>query len=138
MNQERQRDLLKLISEQLARLPKWLRIFTTSLAARARPARLALGVAPFVAKKNTPLDGQPFAGIKVIDRRMKALQRGLRGTAEVRPVSSRWAWVEHEISQGGPETGLAILSAWQNGGRFAHYRTALRQVDPKSQRPWLR
>jgi len=112
--------------------------FTTSLAARARPARLALGVAPFVAKKNTPLDGQPFAGIKVIDRRMKALQRGLRGTAEVRPVSSRWAWVEHEISQGGPETGLAILSAWQNGGRFAHYRTALRQVDPKSQRPWLR
>ena len=110
--------------------------FTTDLANRARPARLALGVAPFVAKKNTPLDGEKFAGIKVIDRRMKRLQRGLRGTAEVRPVSSRWAWVEHEISQGGPETGLAILDAWKSGGRFAHYRSALSKIDVGTQRPW--
>jgi len=110
--------------------------FTCALAARARPARLALGVAPFVAKKNTPLDGESFAGIKVIDRRMKQLQRGLRGSAEVRPVSSRWAWVEHEISQGGPETGLAILEAWKNGGRFSHYRAELSQIDPATQRPW--
>ena len=110
--------------------------FTIELADRARPARVALGVAPFVAKKNTPLDGEVFAGIKSVDRTMKRLTRGLRGKAEVRPVSSRWAWVEYEISQGGPQTGLAILEAWRQGGRFAHYKAALQQVDPATLRPW--
>jgi len=110
--------------------------FTIELADRARPSRLALGVAPFVAKKNTPLDGEDFAGIKLIDRRMKRLTRGLRGKAEVRPVSSRWAWVEYEISQGGPQTGHAIREAWQNGGRFAHYKAALGKIDASTQRPW--
>ena len=32
--------------------------------------RVALGVAPFVAKRNTPLDGAPFAGIDVVERRL--------------------------------------------------------------------
>ncbi len=110
--------------------------FTLDLAARARPARVALGVAPFVAKKNTPLDGEPYAGIKVVDRRLKRLQRGLRGKAEVRPASSRWAWVEYEIAQGGPQTGLAILEAWRNGGKFAHYKGALEKIEAATRRPW--
>lgn len=110
--------------------------FTLELAQAARPARLAMGVAPFVAKKNTPLDGTPFAGIKEVDARVKQLQRGLKGRAEIRPVSSRWAWVEYELSQGGPESGLAVYQAWQAGGRFADYRRALTALDPASRRPW--
>ncbi|NCG17976.1 MAG: radical SAM protein [Rhodobacterales bacterium] len=110
--------------------------FTKELAIAAKPARLALGVAPFVAKKHTPLDGEPFAGIKEVDRRMRQLTRGLRGLAEVRPVSSRWAWVEWEVSQGGPETGHAILEAWRNGGKFAHWKQALNRVDNATKRPW--
>ena len=45
----------------------------------ARSIPLALGIAPFVAKRNTPLDGPPFAGIDVVERRLERLRRGLRG-----------------------------------------------------------
>ncbi len=110
--------------------------FTRELRRASGRARVALGVAPFVAKRNTPLDGQPFAGIKVVERRMKRLQRGLRGAAEVRPVSARWAWVEYELSQGGPEVGEAAFAAWQAGGRFADWKRALKAVDPATRRPW--
>ena len=45
--------------------------------------KTALGIAAFVAKKNTPLDGEPFAGIKTVERRIKRLQRELKGQAEI-------------------------------------------------------
>ncbi len=109
---------------------------TRELAAAARPARLALGVAPFAAKRATPLDGAEFAGIQVVDRRLKALDRALAGVAEVRPASARWAWVEHELAQGGPEAGLAMLRAWREGGTFSSVRRALLEVDPATRRPW--
>jgi hypothetical protein len=60
----------------------------------------------------------------------------LKGTAEIRPVSSRWAWIEHELAQGGPEAGLAMLDGWRAGGRFGDYRRALESVDPSTRRPW--
>ncbi|MGB5417037.1 MAG: radical SAM protein, partial [Polyangiales bacterium] len=40
---------------------------------------LSLGVAPFVAKRNTPLDGTPFAGMPLVDARLRRLRRGVRG-----------------------------------------------------------
>src|SRR5262249_15634437 len=62
--------------------------------------RVALGVAPFVAKRQTPLDGTPFAGIPVVEARLERLRRGLAGRAELRPTSARWAWVEYMLAQG--------------------------------------
>jgi len=115
--------------EELAR-------FTRELASACRPARLVMGIAPFVAKRQTPLDGAPFAGMKVVDRRMKRLTKALRGAAEIRPVSSRWAWIEHQLAQGGPEAGLAMAQGYEAGGRFADYRRALEAVDPATRRPW--
>lgn len=96
----------------------------------------ALGIAPFVPKRNTPLDGETFAGIKVVERRLKHLTRGLRGKATVRPTSARWAWVEAELAQGGPETGHAALAAVRAGGRFSDWKRALGQVDRETLRPW--
>ncbi|MEN0066257.1 MAG: radical SAM protein [Myxococcota bacterium] len=115
--------------EELAR-------FTRELSAACRPARLVMGIAPFVAKRSTPLDGAPFAGIKTIDRRMRDLKKRLKGAAELRPVSARWAWIEYELAQGGAETGLAMLRGYEAGGRFADYRRALAEVDPSTKRPW--
>jgi radical SAM superfamily enzyme YgiQ (UPF0313 family) len=97
---------------------------------------VALGIAPFVPKRNTPLDGVPFAGIKLVERRLGRLKRGLRGAAEVRPTSARWAWVESELAMGGPEAGEAVLHAVHAGGRFAAWRSALKAVDPETARPW--
>lgn len=85
---------------------------------------VTLTVAPFCAKRNTPLDGQPFAGIDVVDRRIERLRRGLKGRASVGSTSARWAWVEYVLAQGGIPEALALRQAVHAGGRFAHYRKA--------------
>ncbi len=95
--------------------------FTTELT---KIAPIALGIAPFCAKRNTPLDGQPFAGIDVVEKRLERLRRGLRGRADVRSTSAKWAWVEYVLAQGGAAEGLATLEAAREGGNFAAYRRA--------------
>jgi radical SAM superfamily enzyme YgiQ (UPF0313 family) len=90
----------------------------------SRVLPLALGVAPFAAKRHTPLDGAPFAGIELVEARLERLRKGLRGRAEVRPTSARWAWVEYMLAQCGPEAGLAVYDAWKKGGSFGAFRKA--------------
>jgi radical SAM superfamily enzyme YgiQ (UPF0313 family) len=91
--------------------------------------KVAYGLAPFVAKRNTPLDGAAFAGIAVVEDRLDRLRRGLRaaglaGNVEVRPTSARWAWVEYMIAQGERSAGLAVMDAHRAGGSFAAYKKA--------------
>ena len=98
---------------------------------------LALGIAPFVPKRNTPLDVAPFAGIKVVEARLARLAAGLRRTnVEIRPTSARWAWVEAQLAQGGPEAGLAVKRAVEAGGSFSAWRSALTSVAPEAGAPW--
>ncbi|MCA2976806.1 MAG: radical SAM protein [Myxococcaceae bacterium] len=99
--------------------------FTLELA---RILPVALGVAPFAAKRNTPLDGAPFAGIDVIESRLARVRKGLKGRAELRPTSARWAWVEYLLAQCGPEGGEAALLAHRGGGAFAAWKRAFEQV----------
>ena len=99
--------------------------FTTELS---RIVPIALGIAPFCAKRNTPLDGQPFAGIDVVDRRLARLRRGLKGRADVRATSARWAWVEYVLAQGGENEGLAVVEAVEKGGSFRAYEAALEKA----------
>jgi radical SAM superfamily enzyme YgiQ (UPF0313 family) len=95
-----------------------------------------VGVAPFVAKRNTPLDGQPFAGIAVVDQRLDRLRKALQGTVEVRPTSARWAWVEYELAQGGMEAGRRALAAHRAGGGFSAWKRAF--AEPGARRSQLR
>ena len=98
---------------------------------------VALGIAPFVPKRNTPWDDQPFAGEKLVEARLAKLRAGLRGSrVEVRATSARWAWVEHLLAQGGPEAGVAALGAVRAGGSFADWKRAFAQVPGESARPW--
>jgi radical SAM superfamily enzyme YgiQ (UPF0313 family) len=85
---------------------------------------VALGIAPFVSKRRTPLDGLPFAGIDVVEGRLDRLRKGLRGRADVRPTSARWAWVEWVLAQGDRRAGRAVLDAMAGGGRFSDYKRA--------------
>ena len=89
---------------------------------------VALGVAPFCAKRKTPLDGEPFAGIDVVEDRIQRLRSGLRGRADLRSPSARWAWVEYALSQGDEQEGLAVMRAVRNGGRFADFRRELLEL----------
>lgn len=95
---------------------------------------VSLGIAPFCAKRNTPLDGQPFAGIDVVDARVARLRRGLRGRADVRSVSAKWAWVEYVLAQGGAAEGVAVVRAAREGGAFAAYKRAFAALEPKRPR----
>jgi radical SAM superfamily enzyme YgiQ (UPF0313 family) len=86
---------------------------------------VALGVAPFCAKRKTPLDGTDFAGIGTVDARLDRLRRGLKGRADVRSTSARWAWVEYALAQGDEQEGLAVRRAVHAGGRFKDYKNEL-------------
>jgi len=92
---------------------------------------LALGVAPFVAKRNTPLDGAPYAGIRAVEDKLERLRKGLRGAVEVRPTSARWAWVEYLLAQGGVEAGARAHAAHRAGGSFAAWKRAFADGDGK-------
>jgi radical SAM superfamily enzyme YgiQ (UPF0313 family) len=96
--------------------------FTTELSKRIP---LALGIAPFCPKRNTPLAGASFAGIAVVQRRLERLRRGVRGRVDVRATSAKWAWVEAMLAQGGEAEGRAVLEAVHAGGSFAAYERAL-------------
>ena len=90
---------------------------------------VALGIAPFCPKRNTPLSHAPFAGIDVVESRLERLRRGLRGRAEVRGTSARWAWVEAVLATGGEAEGLALLQATRKGGGFAAYKAAFTAIE---------
>lgn len=96
--------------------------------------RLALTFSTFVAKRNTPLDGEPFVGIKVAEQRLKRIQKGLRGQVEIRPQPPKWAWVEYMLAQRGPEVGLAAVEAVHAGGRFADWKRAFANLPPQHDR----
>jgi radical SAM superfamily enzyme YgiQ (UPF0313 family) len=95
--------------------------FTTQLS---KVIPISLGIAPFCAKRNTPLDGQPFAGVDVVHDRLDRLKRGLKGRADVRSTSAKWAWVEYVLAQGGQAEGRAVVLAARAGGKYADYKRA--------------
>lgn len=99
----------------------------------AKQVRLTLTFSTFVAKRNTPLDGQPFIGIKAAEERLRRIREGLKGKVELRPQPPKWAWVEYELAQRGPEVGHAVLEAVHAGGRFADYRRAIEKL-PENRR----
>jgi radical SAM superfamily enzyme YgiQ (UPF0313 family) len=102
--------------------------------ARIAP-RVSFGLAPFVAKRNTPLDRQPFEPIDVIEAKLARLRGLLKGRVEVRPTSARWAWIEYRLAQGGFAAGRAAAVATRAGGRFGDWRAALAEVPEPATAP---
>ncbi len=101
--------------------------FSTELS---RLIPVSLGIAPFCAKRNTPLDGTEFAGIRTVERRLKRLRRGVKGRVDLRATSARWAWVEYVLAQGGRAEGRAVLDAVHAGAGFRDYERAFAALDP--------
>lgn len=98
---------------------------------------LALGIAPLVAKRNTPLDRVPFAGIKEVDATLRRIDARLKGRVDVRSTSARWAWVEWCLAQGGFDMADAAEAAWRAGGSFGAWKRAIaahmREEQPSDQ-----
>ena len=95
----------------------------------ARIAPLSMTISPFVAKRNTPLDGAPFESISTLDAKLAILRAGTKGSVSLRPSSTRWAWVEYMLSQGGESAGLAAWDAWRAGGSFQAWKRAFASRD---------
>lgn len=91
----------------------------------ARIAPISIAVSPFVAKRNTPLDGAAFEPIPSLEKKLARLRAGVKDKVEIRPVSARWAWVEYMLSQGNEAAGHAALEAWRAGGSYAAWKRAL-------------
>ncbi len=100
--------------------------FSLELARAA--GRMALGIAPFVAKRKTPLDGAPFESIEVLESRLARLRAAVKGRVALRPTSPKWAWVEYRLAQGGFAAGRAAAVAARAGGRFADWKAAFAEV----------
>ena len=96
----------------------------------AKIQRLVLTFSTFVAKRNTPLDGQPFMGVKPAEERLRRIREGLRGKVETRPQSPRWAHIEYFLAQGGPEAGHAAIKAVHAGARYADWVRAFAEAPP--------
>jgi len=100
--------------------------FSLELAKAA--GRMALGIAPFVAKRKTPLDGSAFESIEVLESRLDRLRAAVKGRVALRPTSPKWAWVEYRLAQGGFAAGRAAAEAARAGGRFSAWKAALAKV----------
>jgi hypothetical protein len=87
-----------------------------------------LGIAPFVAKRNTPLDGAAFEAVAVLDQKLARLRAAVKGRVQLRPTSPKWAWVEYRLAQGGFEAGRAAARAARAGARFGDWKAALAEV----------
>lgn len=93
--------------------------FTVTLS---KITKLAVGISPFVSKKNTPLDNIPFEGIKSIDAKIKKINKELGKFADIRSTSAKWSWVEYILAQGSFETGFTVLKAYRTGGNFSSWK----------------
>jgi len=114
--------MLGLPGETMTDVDEMIR-FALELAALA--PRLVITVASFVAKRNTPLDGSPFADIASLEADLARLRTALRGRAKLVGESPKWAWIEYRLAQGGFAEGLAAVKASRAGGRFAAWKSAL-------------
>jgi len=98
----------------------------------ARIVPLSLSVSPFVAKRNTPLDGSPFEAVPSLEEKLARLRSAMKGKVQLRSASPRWARVEHMLAQSGEAAGLAAMDAWRSGGGYAAWNRAFlgREVQP--------
>lgn len=100
---------------------------------------LSLGIAPFVAKRNTPMDGEPFAGISIVEKRLEYLRKRTRGSVDLRSTSARWAWVEYVLAQGGAPEGRALYQAHKAGGSYRAYKQAFEAMpEDRHRRPLVK
>ena len=95
-------------------------------------APLSLSISPFAAKRNTPLDGAPFEDIPSQTAKLSKIRDRLKGKAEIKPASVRWAWIEYMLSQGDESAGLAAMDAWRDGGGFSSWKRAFAGRDVKA------
>lgn len=88
---------------------------------------LDLSVSVFVPKPGTPFAREPMTDRHTLDRRGGELRAALRHEpgVTVKVDSTRWAFVQAVLAQGGRNLGEAIIAAEAAGGSWSAWRRAL-------------
>ena len=89
--------------------------------------KVALGMSPLVAKKNTPLDGAPFEDTASVEAKLKHVQKRLGRKVELRSTSARWSWIEYHLAQGGWAMADVAVDVWREGNSFGAWKRAIRE-----------
>ncbi len=90
--------------------------------------RITMTISTFVAKRNTPLDGTDFIGVKQASGRLARIRAGLKGKADMRPQPPKWAHIEYLLARSGPEAGHASIEAVHAGASYSDWTRAFRDV----------
>ena len=92
---------------------------------------VAIGLAPFVPKYNTPLAEANFAGAELVEARLTRLRVGLKGKADVRATSVKEAEVEAMLATTGFAAAEMVLASQTSGFGWKHfYRYARKHGAP--------
>lgn len=94
--------------------------------------KVALGMSPLVAKKNTPLDGAPFEDEKQLEAKIKRVHKALGRRVDIRSTSVRWAWIEYQLAQGGFDMAEVAEHVWQTRRGYRDWKNAVKQFEPQT------
>ena len=96
----------------------------------AKHCKVALGMSPLVAKKNTPLDGVPFEDSKSLEAKIKHVHKRIGRKADIRSTSVRWSWIEYHLAQGGWDMADVALEVWREGATYSAWKRAIKKLEP--------
>jgi len=89
--------------------------------------RLVLSVNPFVPKPATPFQWAPLEEVKVLKKRLKILQKGMKGEKGMEMIHDlpKWAYLQALLSRGDRRVGRILAAAQSFGGDWGR---ALRET----------
>jgi radical SAM family uncharacterized protein len=103
----------------------------THLGDRKERWKITLSVNPFIPKPATPLQWAPMEKIEELKRKLKLIQRGIRGEKGIEMIHDlpKWAYLQAMISRGDRRVGKILLMAHRFQGDWSR---ALRETSINS------
>jgi radical SAM superfamily enzyme YgiQ (UPF0313 family) len=85
-------------------------------------------VNPFIPKPATPFQWEPLEEVSELKRKLKILQRGLKGERGIRMIHDlpKWAYIQALLSRGDRRAGKILMAAYQHQGDWGK---ALRETN---------
>ncbi len=89
--------------------------------------KLVLSVNPFIPKPATPFQWAPLEEVSELKRKLKVIQRGLKGEKGIEMIHDlpKWAYIQALLSRGDRRVGKILVGAHHNGGDWGR---ALRET----------
>jgi radical SAM superfamily enzyme YgiQ (UPF0313 family) len=89
---------------------------------------LVLSVNPFIPKPATPFQWLPLEEVDALKRKLKMIQRGLKGERGIEMIYDlpKWAYIQALLSKGDRKVGKILLAAHQSQGDWSR---ALRETN---------